>query len=360
MENGRVEFDKLLNRYLSGTSTKREKSRLYNLIASGRFDEQITDDIFNSLKSEIDYPDSFSEMPPRIIRLYEEKIKNKVTSASANEKPLQQNFPRIGRSGYWAAAASVAGVILALALRLLNPEVPKITNSTLSADQPLQETEQQDPIIRFVDKQLVQLPDGSTALLNEGAELTYDSRTFGAGNRKVMLKGEAFFDVVSDPSKVFIVQSGGVQTTVLGTAFNVKALPGRNEIQVTVARGKVSVGSYSRTYDRLTADQQLTVNTITHTYQKKEIKSTVATEWKNDFLILNDVTMENVAEELSRKFGVTILFKNANLKNCHVTASFLNGENLAHVLEVVSTVNNLKYYYQNEGKILLDGENICD
>ncbi len=358
MENGQAEFNQLFSRYLSGISTRLERNRLYELVVSGYFDDQIGDDILNSLKSEISPPGSFSEMT-RMDRLYEEKIKGEVARASVktSEKTRQRILPG---AGWWVAAASVSGVILAIGLWFFNSGAPKATGEFSAAGQS-QVSGQPEPVVRFVDKQLIRLPDGSTVLLNNGAELTYDSRNFGYNSRKVELRGEAFFDITPDPAKVFIVQSGEVQTTVLGTAFNVKALPGKNEIQVTVARGKVSVGNSAQTYDLLTADQQLTVNTVTNTYLKKALKSTVATEWTSEFMILDDVTMETVAAQLHQKFGVTILFKNEKLKNCHVTASFLNDENLDHVLQVVSTIHDLSYSYQNNGReILLDGESVCD
>ncbi len=370
MENGQAEFNKLLNRYLSGTSSRQERNRLYDLMASGHFDEQIGDDILNALKSETNYRGSFPEVSlrhrsgaSRMDRLYEEKIKGEITHESArlSGKGRQATIPGTGRRpAWWLMAASVSGAIIAIGLWFFNSGTQKITDAPLVSDQ-LQVTEQEDPVVRFVDKQLIRLPDGSTVLLNEDAELTYDGLDFGRESRKVELKGEAFFDIAHDPEKAFIVQSGEITTTVLGTAFNVKALPGKNEIQVTVARGKVRVGSNSRTYDLLTADQQLTVNTATHTYLKKELKSTIATEWKNDFLILDDAAMDSVAEELHQRFGVTVRFKNEQLKNCHVTASFLNDENLDHVLQVVSTIHGFSYSYQNNGReIVLDGENLCD
>ncbi len=370
MENRRAEFDRLLCRYLDGTSSQAERKELYDLIASGDFDEQIGDDIFNALKSETDYRGSFSGVSPRLRsgasrmdRLYEEKIKGEITHETVHTqgKSRQLTIPGVvRRPGWWIMAASVSGAIIAIGLWLFSSGTQKMTDAPLVSDQ-LQVPEQQNPVVQFVDKQLVRLPDGSTVLLNEGAELTYDGRSFGRDNRKVELKGEAFFDITHDPAKAFIVQSGGITTTVLGTAFNVKSVPGKNEIQVTVARGKVRVGSDSRTYDLLTADQQLTVNTATHTYLKKELKSTIATEWKNDFLILDDATMETVAEQLRGKFGVAVRFKNERLKNCHVTASFLNDENLDHVLQVVSTIHGFSYSYQDNGReIVLDGESVCD
>lgn len=71
----------------------------------------------------------------------------------------------------------------------------------------------------------MRLPDGSTVLLNEGSELSY-STSFGKQAREVTLTGEGYFDVQHNLSKPFKVLTGNVTTTVLGTAFNIKAYPG--------------------------------------------------------------------------------------------------------------------------------------
>lgn len=355
MENRHAELTKLLNRYLGGFSTKEDRKKLYELIASGDFDEQIGDDILSSLKNEAGDPGSFSENA-RLEKLYQEKIRGQIRPGLSHIPAGRTRNPAVR----WLTAASLSGLILAAGLWFFNSGAPK-TPDQLIADTPPPALVPKDPVMRFADKQLVRLPDGSSVLLNDGAELTYDPEHFGHGSREVGLSGEAFFDITPDPGKIFVVRSGAVRTTVLGTAFNVKSIPGRNEVQVTVARGKVSVGSDSRTYDLLTADQQLTVNTVTNAYLKKELKSDIATEWKNDFLILDDVAMETAAGALKEKFGVTVHFKNEKLKNCHITASFLNGENLDHVLQVICTIHDLSYSYQGDrSEVILEGDNPCD
>ena len=64
----------------------------------------------------------------------------------------------------------------------------------------------------------VDLPDGSRVYLNKGAEISY-SLAF-KNQRAVELKGEAFFEVMSDPQNPFTVRSAGMIVTVLGTSFN--------------------------------------------------------------------------------------------------------------------------------------------
>lgn len=83
----------------------------------------------------------------------------------------------------------------------------------------------------------VDLPDGSRVYLNQGSEITYPA-SFGQ-ERNVKLRGEGFFEVMSDPASPFIVYSGRVAVTVLGTSFNVKETNGNQQVEVSVESGKV-------------------------------------------------------------------------------------------------------------------------
>jgi ferric-dicitrate binding protein FerR (iron transport regulator) len=93
----------------------------------------------------------------------------------------------------------------------------------------------------------VTLPDGSRALLNSGTTLQYDRHFEGlsfleAGQRRVRLEGEAFFEVVS-ADRAFVVETFNAQVEVLGTAFNVRARQGalNQETRVTMVEGQVRV-----------------------------------------------------------------------------------------------------------------------
>jgi len=85
----------------------------------------------------------------------------------------------------------------------------------------------------------VDLPDGSRVYLNEGSSIVYPE-SFDR-NRNVQLRGEAFFEVMSDPSNPFRVRSGNALITVLGTSFNVKESTADMAVEVLVRTGKVKV-----------------------------------------------------------------------------------------------------------------------
>lgn len=182
-------------------------------------------------------------------------------------------------------------------------------------------------------KDYVHLPDGSTVFLNEGSELSY---SFTDSGRNVTLRGEAYFDVAHNSSKPFRVFTGKIVTTVLGTAFNVNANSAQNVV-ITVTRGKVTVGDQTRVYEMITPDEQIAVNTTDNKFTKNKVNSQLIVEWRNKYFILDDMTFEQAALEIERKFNVKVVIQNENLKKCKVHAWFMNNESLDEVIEDISS-----------------------
>jgi ferric-dicitrate binding protein FerR (iron transport regulator) len=83
------------------------------------------------------------------------------------------------------------------------------------------------------------LPDSSQIWLNHHSKVTF-TKDYGHSERRVRLKGQAFFEVRRNPSHPFFVQTDVTQTRVLGTSFDVKAYEGQPTVEVIVASGKVA------------------------------------------------------------------------------------------------------------------------
>lgn len=86
----------------------------------------------------------------------------------------------------------------------------------------------------------VTLPDGSKVWLNAASSLTYPTQ-FIDNHREVKLTGEAYFEIVGNKSKPFIVTNDGQRIHVLGTKFNVSAYPDEGSIATTLVEGSVRV-----------------------------------------------------------------------------------------------------------------------
>lgn len=244
--------------------------------------------------------------------------------ASHNLVPESVVTPRRNRSPLmWAAAAVI--VLTTLAGIWLNPQ-----NLLKSSTEQVAE----NGLKVFSGRQLVKLPDGSTALLNENSELKY-SQTFGATNREVTLIGEALFDVTHDPAKPFIVHTGKVSTTVLGTSFNVNS--SQTKITVSVVRGLVQVGDEQRVYGKINPDEQIEVDIASNDFVMRNGKTAEALAWQKDFVTLDNVTMAQAAEKIGKRFNVKVVIAN-ELKDCTVTAWFLENETLKEMVESISAI----------------------
>ncbi len=82
-----------------------------------------------------------------------------------------------------------------------------------------------------------ELPDGSIAEHPAGAELEIE---FTANERRIhFVRGEVHFNVVSDPTRPFVVVAGGVGIRAVGTQFVVRVA--ETETSVLVTEGKVAV-----------------------------------------------------------------------------------------------------------------------
>lgn len=85
----------------------------------------------------------------------------------------------------------------------------------------------------------VVLPDGSRVRLNCGTRIVYPA-LFG-DERRVEVDGEAYFEVEHDARRPFVVVTGQVVSTVLGTTFNVHAYSEDENYQITLATGSLLV-----------------------------------------------------------------------------------------------------------------------
>jgi transmembrane sensor len=320
---------KLFRKFVANTASNQEVDELMKLIEdpSNKAEvEQLTDDLFARPRKEGE-------------GLTDAEVTSTIQTILKRGKQSQKKAP-------------VKTVLMMTAITLTIVAGVLLTYMRTTIDQDLLA---QPETTTFNKKDLYHLPDGTTALLNEGSELSY---SFTENGREVTLKGEAYFDVAHDPSKPFIVHTGKISTRVLGTAFNVKAYTGQNEILVTVTRGKVQVSNDKQTY-LLTPNEQLAVNTVTDNFVKTDLDAEKVLTWKNQFLILDDVTMEKAASLISARYGVTITFINPAVKKCDINARFFNDEDLTDVMDMLSTAVSFKYSIGKDGSVAIDGEG-CD
>lgn len=339
-------FEELFEGYLQNNLSDAKQQQMMEIIQQGTHDDFLKEKLHDMLKN--DYVTEVMD------KKQGDDILNYILSKPQNEpKVLNLHPQKRSRKTVLKLVFAAASIIALIAIG--NSLFFKENNLVPSpAVQP--EVIAENTLIDFSGKQLVHLPDGSTVLLNDNSSLKYDQNSFNSKNREVTLTGEAFFDIKHNEKKPFIVHTGKIQTRVLGTAFNINAKNSSDNIEVTVARGKVQVGDTQKVYGVITPNQQIKVNKSTLNFEQNTINAAIVTEWKSNYLILDDINMTEAAALISQKYKVEISIQNEKIKNCRITASFLNEEDLDHVLKVISSVLETDYHYDKAGAVILDGK----
>jgi len=339
-------FEELFEGYLQNNLSDAEQQQMMEIIQQGTHDDFLKEKLHDMLKN-----DNVTEV---MDKKQGDDILNYILSKPQHEpKVLDLNPKKRSRKTVLKFVIAAASII---ALIAVGNSFFFTENNSLPAPAVQPEVIAENTLIDFSGKQLVHLPDGSTVLLNDNSSLKYDQNSFNSKTREVTLTGEAFFDIKHNEKKPFIVHTGKIQTRVLGTAFNINAKNSSKNIEVTVARGKVQVGDTEKVYGVITPNQQIKVNKTTLSFEQNNISAAIVTEWKSNYLILDDINMTEAAALISQKYKVQILIQNEKIKNCRITASFLNEEDLDHVLKVISSVIETEYHYNKAGTVILDGK----
>ncbi|MCG8513451.1 MAG: DUF4974 domain-containing protein [Halanaerobiales bacterium] len=189
------------------------------------------------------------------------------------------------------------------------------------------------------------LPDGTTGFLNNGSTLEYPLDF--TKDRTVILKGEAYFDVIKDKESPFIVNTSNLSTKVLGTQFNVVAYGDENTEEIILKEGKVEV--YSNQGDKLETlqpNQNLILNTQTKRYNKNRVEVSQYVSWIEGKLTFRNEEMQKAANRLERWYNIEIEIKDPELLNYSFRATFID-EPLEEVLKLLAITTPIKYKVQD-------------
>lgn len=196
------------------------------------------------------------------------------------------------------------------------------------------------------------LPDGSTVWLNACSKISYPKK-FSDSLRHVTLTGEAYFAVVHNEKKQFVVNTEEITIRVLGTQFNIKAYHGDKLVTTTLTSGKVTVQSPKEKYT-LSPNQELIYNTIDESTVIQVVTDN-SYKWQDGSLIFNELTISEIFKELERKFGVKFTYRQTRQSEDKYSVKFTNGENLPQILDLLKEVTEegFTYTYANNNIIII-------
>jgi len=199
----------------------------------------------------------------------------------------------------------------------------------------------------------VQLPDGTSVILNAGSVMRYP-QMFDSEVRLVELNGEAFFDVKKDETTPFVVNTLNADIRVLGTSFNIKAYQEDEQLMVSVQSGRVQV-DMPESMTRLMANEQLLLDKSNGDFQKKKEDIKRVKSWIYGGLYFNRTPIRSVVFELQRMYDCEILFDSRFVYDEYIYGEHDN-KSLESVLKSIQYSTDIRFKKEGEKYILYKAE----
>ncbi len=189
------------------------------------------------------------------------------------------------------------------------------------------------------------LPDGSKGWLNGGSTLKFPVE-FKGKTREVELKGEGYFDVMTNPAKPFIVKGKQISVAALGTSFNVQAYPSDPEIRITLISGNVQIWEGEKRKAAkiagLIPGQMFTYFPETRIYRVESVNTNLVTAWKDGMLTFRNEHFSEIVKKINRWYNVDIRIRDKVLESYNYQATFKD-ETLDEVLKLLEYSSPIRY-----------------
>jgi transmembrane sensor len=311
-------------------------------------EEEFLTSYYNLFQNEPDGVEILStEEKNEVKNQIQEKIRNDISRS----EQLYQKVRFINRRFTKVAAAAIfIGFIIGLFFLFngLSRKPVPIRMALQQTDRPSTKQGHVNLAAQRKENRVLFLPDGSSVTLSPGSRLNYPSSFDGMKKREVFLYGQAFFDIKHNVSRPFIVHTGKVETVVLGTAFNIKAIPDDPDVIVTVKRGKVKVSNENKTLAIIAPNQQITYNLKKVSSTVEVLKNDSYLDWKEQDLLLDNLTVAEAAKLLEDRYKVKIAVNEPALGSQRFTTTFRKNESFEQVLKSICVFNGVVYQYNKE------------
>lgn len=199
------------------------------------------------------------------------------------------------------------------------------------------------------EKARVTLPDGTQVRLNAESSVSY-MPDFGKELRKVDLKGEAFFEVVGDKNKPFVVHTEYLDVEALGTSFNVYAYERENVIEMSLVSGRIKVMTCSSPVHTvfLNPDEKALFCKNSGNIIVEKTDNRFETAWLRGDLVFRSARLSDVLAKIERRYGVTIYMNNNSLNDDLFTGNF-DSEYIGEVMDLLKRHYGFSYDIRGDG-----------
>ena len=188
----------------------------------------------------------------------------------------------------------------------------------------------------------LQLADGTQVYLNSATDLRYPV-AFTGSERRVYLKGEAYFEVAKDAEHPFIVVTDDVQVRVYGTSFNVNTL-GADGVRTVLVEGKVGIRGQDSDREYVLKPNELAFyDRGTRDMKIETVDPDLYTLWRKGIFVFERETLENIMNTLSLWYDMEVFFQSESAKKLHFSGHMKRYEQIEDILHAITDATGVVF-----------------
>lgn len=184
------------------------------------------------------------------------------------------------------------------------------------------------------------LPDGTMIWLNSASSLTYPSSFDQMKQRKVKLKGEAYFEVAKDKTHPFVVETDGQRVEVLGTHFNINSYVDEPAVKTTLVEGSVKIVQHNGSSEILKPGQQASLSAAG--INVATVDTYLAVAWKNNNFVFEHDDIQFIMRMVARWYNVDVSYQ-GDIPEEKFSGGVPRFENVSNILRILEGTGKVSF-----------------
>ncbi len=314
-----TEIYTLIGRILSGEADRQDHDLLQEWLKASEENQAVYENL-----RQVWYQTSTHDQFSNADRVFQKILTRR------DQLPMDRDVRSLPRRDYtrWLKAGVAAAVLLVGVLSFL--WLQKDVASTAMVEEKIVWVVKENPAGQ---KSNIVLSDGTIVWLNAESKMRYPSN-FTDSLRRIELTGEAYFEVAKDTVRPFVVASGGLQTTALGTAFNVQSYAGDSVTTVFLEEGSVKVEEMKENGSTAFLEPGWGISAVRESTGLRKFigQAEQWSGWKDGVLFFDNADFQEVITACERWYNVEFSMNGTPSEDWKFTGKFKN-EYLENVLE---------------------------
>jgi len=192
----------------------------------------------------------------------------------------------------------------------------------------------------------VVLEDGSRIWLNANTTISLKEEK---GKTEALLSGEAYFEIVHNEAREFIVDLGKIKVRDRGTAFNISAYPDDPICRTTLIEGKVELlDQQDHLLEKLDIAQTFRFENETNRYRIENIDPELVIGWKENKFVFIDKSLKDICQELEKWYGVKFVIEQRSLEQEVFSSVIRRSTTISQVLEMLRVTTGITYQIEEK------------